>query len=58
MKIKRRLNEIYVEHTGRKYEEIEAALDRDNFMSAEEGKEFGLIDQIVETRGAEASEEG
>ena len=53
MKIKRRLNEIYVEHTGRKYEEIEAALDRDNFMSAEEGKEFGLIDQIVQTRGGD-----
>ncbi len=51
MKIKRRLNEIYVEHTGRKYEEIEDALDRDNFMSAEEGKEFGLIDEIVQTRG-------
>ncbi|MBO6798231.1 ATP-dependent Clp protease proteolytic subunit [Maricaulis sp.] len=57
MKIKRRLNEIYVEHTGRKYEEIEAALDRDNFMSAEEGKEFGLIDQIVQTRGGEDAAE-
>nr|WP_275297566.1 ATP-dependent Clp protease proteolytic subunit [Maricaulis parjimensis] len=51
MKIKRRLNEIYVHHTGRKYEEIEAALDRDNFMSAQEGLEFGLIDQVHETRG-------
>jgi ATP-dependent Clp protease protease subunit len=58
MKIKRRLNEIYVEHTGRKYEEIEAALDRDNFMSAEEGKEFGLIDQIVQTRGGEDAADG
>lgn len=57
MKIKRRLNEIYVAHTGRKYEEIEAALDRDNFMSAEEGKEFGLIDQIVQTRGGEDAAE-
>ena len=46
MKIKRRLNEIYVHHTGRKYEEIEAALDRDNFMSAQEGLEFGLIDKV------------
>lgn len=51
MKIKRRLNEIYVHHTGRTYEEIEAALDRDNFMSAQEGLEFGLIDKVHETRG-------
>jgi ATP-dependent Clp protease protease subunit len=50
MKIKRRLNEIYVKHTGRTYEEIEAALDRDNFMSAEEGNEFGLIDHVFERR--------
>ncbi|WP_300542363.1 ATP-dependent Clp protease proteolytic subunit [Maricaulis sp.] len=49
-KIKRRLNEIYVHHTGRKYDEVETALDRDNFMSAEEGKEFGLIDQVIEHR--------
>ena len=51
MKIKRRLNEIYVHHTGRTYEEIEAALDLDNFMSAQEGLEFGLIDKVHETRG-------
>ena len=49
-KIKKRLNEIYVHHTGRTYEEIEAALDRDNFMSAEEGKEFGLIDNVIAKR--------
>ncbi|MFY0637696.1 ATP-dependent Clp protease proteolytic subunit [Maricaulis maris] len=49
-KIKRRLNEIYVHHTGRKYDEIESALDRDNFMSAEEGLEFGLIDKVIERR--------
>ena len=46
LKIKRRLNEIYVNHTGRTYDEIEEALDRDNFMSADEGKEFGLIDHV------------
>ena len=50
-KIKKRLNEIYVHHTGRTYEEIENALDRDNFMSAEEGLEFGLIDKVIEHRG-------
>jgi ATP-dependent Clp protease protease subunit len=49
-KIKRRLNEIYVQHTGRTYDEIEAALDRDNFMSADEGKEFGLVDQVLAVR--------
>ena len=49
-KIKRNLNEIYVAHTGRKYEEIETALDRDNFMSATESVEFGLIDKVIDKR--------
>lgn len=53
VRTKRRLNEIYVEHTGRTYEEIESALDRDNFLTADEAKEFGLIDSIVETRTGE-----
>ncbi len=48
METKRRLNEIYVTHTGRSYDEIEEALDRDNFMSAADAKEFGLIDEVVE----------
>jgi ATP-dependent Clp protease protease subunit len=48
--LKRRLNEIYVKHTGNTYEHIEAALERDNFMSAERAKEFGLIDQVVSKR--------
>lgn len=48
--IKRRLNEIYVKHTGNKYDDIEAALERDNFMSAERAKEFGLVDQVVSKR--------
>ncbi|WP_243368913.1 ATP-dependent Clp protease proteolytic subunit [Microvirga solisilvae] len=48
--LKRRLNEIYVNHTGRNYEEIERALERDNFMTAEAAREFGLIDQVVEKR--------
>ena len=45
-----RLNEIYVKHTGRSYEDIHAALERDNFMTAEQAKEFGLIDKVMERR--------
>ena len=50
-KLKRRLNEIYVKHTGRDYETVEAALERDNFMGAEDAKAWGLIDDILESRG-------
>ncbi|MEM8979338.1 MAG: ATP-dependent Clp protease proteolytic subunit [Pseudomonadota bacterium] len=49
-KLKTRLNEIYVQHTGQKMETVEAALERDNFMSAQEAKDWGLIDEIVENR--------
>ncbi|RCW88749.1 ATP-dependent Clp protease proteolytic subunit [Paracoccus lutimaris] len=50
-KLKRRLNEIYVKHTGRTLEEVEQALERDRFMSPEEAKEWGLIDDILVARG-------
>ncbi len=50
IKLKRRLNEIYVEHTGQSYETIEKTLDRDHFMAPEEAVEFGLIDKILENR--------
>jgi ATP-dependent Clp protease protease subunit len=50
-KLKRRLNEIYVKHTGNSYEAVEAALERDNFMSADEAKSWGLIDEVLESRG-------
>ena len=50
VKIKRRLNEIYVKHCGRSYEEIDRTLDRDTFMTADVAKEFGLIDQVFEKR--------
>jgi ATP-dependent Clp protease protease subunit len=50
LKMKRRLNEIYEKHTGRTYEEVERALDRDNFMSSEEAKDWGLIDQVITSR--------
>ena len=52
IKLKRRLNEVYVEHTGRDYETIERTLDRDHFMTADEAKEFGLIDKVMSTREA------
>jgi len=50
VKLKRRLNEIYVTHTGQDYETIEKTLDRDHFMSAEEAKRFGLIDEVLARR--------
>ena len=49
-KLKRRLNEIYVSHTGQGYDMVEAALERDNFMSPEDAKDWGLIDEIVANR--------
>jgi ATP-dependent Clp protease protease subunit len=48
--IKRRLNEIYVKHTGQELKKIEDALDRDNFLSADGAKDFGIIDKVIEKR--------
>ncbi len=48
--LKKRLNEIYVKHTGQDIETVERALDRDNFMDPEEAKEWGLIDDILTSR--------
>jgi ATP-dependent Clp protease, protease subunit len=53
MKVKRLLNEIYVRHTGRDYDSIENTLDRDHFMSAEEARTFGIIDQVIDKRPEE-----
>jgi len=50
LKLKKRLNEIYVRHTGQKLKTVEAALERDNFMSPEDAKDWGLIDEIVTNR--------
>jgi ATP-dependent Clp protease, protease subunit len=50
IKLKRRLNEIYVKHCGRTLEEVEKTLDRDHFMSAEESKAWGIVDHVYETR--------
>ncbi|HSM42274.1 MAG TPA: ATP-dependent Clp protease proteolytic subunit [Afifellaceae bacterium] len=58
IKTKRRLNEVYVKHTGKDYETIEKTLDRDHFMNAEEAREFGIVDQVITTREAiEAADE-
>jgi len=54
--LRHRLNEIYVKHTGQKLSTVEKAMDRDNFMTAEAAKEFGLIDEIVNERIAIAGE--
>ena len=50
VKMKRRLNETYVKHTGQSYEKIEHTLDRDYFMTADQAKDFGLIDRVLNTR--------
>lgn len=57
LRLRANLNNIYVKHTGRKLADIEKAMERDNFMSAEEAKKFGLIDEVVEERvpGGEAA---
>ena len=48
--LKKRLNEIYSKHTGKSVDEVKAALERDNFMTANVAKDFGLIDEVVEKR--------
>jgi ATP-dependent Clp protease protease subunit len=50
IKMKRRLNEVYVKHTKQSYEMIEKTLDRDYFMTAEQAKDFGIIDRVLEKR--------
>ena len=50
LSLKKRLNEIYSKHTGKSVDEIKSALERDNFMTPENAKDFGLIDKVVEKR--------
>ncbi len=58
LKMKKRLNETYVKHTGQDYETIENTLDRDHFMTADESLQFGLIDRVITSREAlEGSED-
>ena len=55
--IKKRLNEIYVKHTGKDIKVIQDALERDNFMTAEEALKFGIVDEIVDTRPGSSNED-
>jgi ATP-dependent Clp protease protease subunit len=59
LNLKKRLNEIYVKHTGQPYQAIEDALERDKFLTAEMAREFGLVDKVIDKRpedaGAKAS---
>jgi ATP-dependent Clp protease protease subunit len=55
--LKRRLNEIYVKHTGQDYDTIHNAMERDRFMSTEQALEFGLIDKVITSREAMESAE-
>ena len=50
IKMKKRLNEIYVKHTGKKYDVVEQTLDRDHFLTAEESRDWGLIDKVIDKR--------
>jgi ATP-dependent Clp protease, protease subunit len=50
IKMKRRLNDIYVHHTGQSYETIEKTLDRDYFLSAEDARTFGIVDEVITKR--------
>lgn len=56
LKIRERLNNMYVEHTGQDLETIERAVDRDTFMNAEEAKAFGLVDEVVLERPRQAED--
>ena len=58
LKLRERLNEIYVDHTGQPLDVIEDAVDRDRFMSADEALEFGLIDEVVTERPSTEDESG
>jgi ATP-dependent Clp protease protease subunit len=56
--LRKRLNEIYVRHTGQPIEAIERKLERDTYMSAEESRDFGLVDEVVESRPLTGGEDG
>lgn len=52
LNLKRRLNELYVRHTGMDLATVESALERDNFMTPDKAKDFGLIDGVISSRAA------
>ena len=55
LNLKKRLNEIYVKHTGQSLKKIEDALERDMFLTAEAAKEFGVVDKVIDSRLEEAA---
>ena len=56
LKLRKKLNEIFAAHTGQPVERIEKDVDRDFFMSAEEAREYGIIDQVISNRGEQTEE--
>jgi len=54
LRIRKRMNDLYVKYTGKSLKEIEKAMDRDTFLEAEEAKEFGIVDQVYDRRPAAA----
>jgi len=58
LKLRARLNDIYAKHTGQSLDVIEAAMERDKFLSPEEAKSFGIIDEVVTSRPRPAGENG
>src|SRR5438093_10876959 len=55
LNLKKRLNEIYVKHTGQTYKAIEDALERDKFLTAEMARDFGIVDKVIDKRPEEAA---
>ncbi len=56
LNLKKRLNDIYVKHTGQSLKKIEDALERDTFLTAEMAKDFGIVDKVIDTRSITLSE--
>jgi ATP-dependent Clp protease protease subunit len=56
LNLKKRLNEIYVRHTGQPLKRIEDALERDMFLTADGAKEFGIVDKVIDKRAEEVAE--
>src|SRR5690606_36197319 len=57
LKVRARLNKLYVEHTGQPLDVIESSMERDKFMTAEEARDFGLIDEVVTKRPADGADD-
>ena len=58
LQLRERLNQIYVEHTGQTLKAVEKAMDRDNYMTAEDAKTFGLIDTVIKERPRPLDKDG